>query len=92
MPKTKIGIFFLEDEPDMFELLKDTCPEEYKVLGEAKTCKEAREKIPELVSFDEIMVTILDGNLPDGYGEDIALEFKRARRQHTSFFWYTKKA
>jgi len=34
MPKTKIGIFFLEDEPDMFELLKDTCPEEYKVLGE----------------------------------------------------------
>jgi len=74
-----IGIFLLDGEEPIRTFLRDECPEEYQILGEAATCKEARGMFPQLISFEGIVVGILDGTLPDGRGEDIALELKQAR-------------
>lgn len=60
MVDTQIGVFFLEEDPMIRELLRGSCPEEYQVLGGAATCQEVRDKIPELVAFDGVLVTILD--------------------------------
>lgn len=75
----KIGVFLMDDEEMMRELLRETCPQEYQVLGEAATCQEAREKIPGIADFPGVLVAVLDGTLPDGRGEEIAKEFKEAR-------------
>jgi len=76
---TPVGVFFMDDDPIIRQLLKRTCPDEYQILGEAVNCQGARERIPGLVAFDGILVTILDGTLRDGRGEDIAQEFKEVR-------------
>ena len=75
----EIGVFLMDDEEMMRELLRETCPAEYQVLGEAASCQEARNKLPELVAFNGFLVAILDGTLPDGRGEEIAKQIKEAR-------------
>ena len=80
-PEILIGVFFVDDDKEFRKSLRGECPNpnKYQFLGEAASCQEARDKIPEFVSFQGILVVMMDSCLPDGRGQDIAREFTTAR-------------
>lgn len=74
-----VGLVLMDDDPGIVELLRDTCPEYYQVVVAAGTCGDIRGVMDQIISFQGILVAVLDQVLPDGLGEEIAWEIKEVR-------------
>jgi DNA-binding NarL/FixJ family response regulator len=71
-----MSVFVVDDDPTFRETVRQLLDERgYRVVGEASSLKEARQK---LAAF-ESEVVLLDITLPDGDGRDLATELSSMR-------------
>lgn len=80
----KQGILIVEDEPNLGETLRDYLRGKSHRVEWAPTVKAARELATQMGS--ELDVALLDINLPDGNGLDLARELRSKRRDLVMVF------